>query len=194
MSTSVLAAFSAVVIVAMTAAGVWAFSAAPEIPRIAVHWNFAGEAVAFRTKEFALALPPALAAALSIVMWFLSARLGGHSAKQHRAVWLAGLLALALVHAFFVLAAAGIVTTFGNYTALGPAVFAGVMGNYWAKRSTNRWPGRVLVATCFATFATWILLPGAAAELVLIAGALVAMLTGAVAKRESNDATLNNGT
>lgn len=193
MSTRVLAAFSAVAIAAMTAAGIWALSAAPEITRIAVHWNFAGEAVAFRAKEVALALPPLLAVALSVVMSVLSAR-GDGRAKWPRAVWLAGLLALALVHVFFVLAAAGVVTAFGNYTALGPAVFVGVMGNYWAKRSANRWPGRMLVATCFATFATWILLPGVAAELVFIAGALVAMLTAAVPKRAPDDATLNNGT
>jgi len=194
MSTKALAAFSVVVIVAMAAAGMWAWAAAPEISRIAVHWNFAGEAVAFRTKEIALASPALLAAALSTLMWFLSASAADHRAKRYRAIWLAGLLALALVHVFFVLAAAGIVTHFGNYTVLGPAVFVGVMGNYLAKRSANRWPGRLLVLTTFATFATWTLVPGVAAELVFIAGTLIAMLALFAAKNASGSETLDNGT
>jgi hypothetical protein len=90
------------------------------------------------------------------------------------------------VHTFLVLNAAGIATPFGNYTAIGPAAFLGVMGNYIAKGAAagtaTRWAGRILVLTSIAVFAVWAAIPGPAAEVVLGAGALIAGLAVAMGK------------
>ena len=188
---------SAASIAAMTAASVWAWSAASHITELAVHWNLSGEAVAFRSKEVALSLAPVTAALLSVALAFAigSAPAGDPWAKRVRAAWIAGLLAAALVHVFIVLAAAGMVTTFGNYTALPPAVFAGVGGNYMAKggRAWQRRAGRMLVVTSFATFATWLLVPGPAAEIVLVIGAPLAFLVSSLFGDHANGTAPSNG-
>lgn len=188
---------SAISIAAMVAASVWAWSAAPQITEIAVHWNLSGEAVAFRSKEVALSLAPVTAALLSVALAFAtgSAPAGDQWAKRVRAAWFAALLAAALVHVFIVLAAAGMVTKFGNYTALPPAVFAGVAGNYMAKggRAWQRRAGRFLVATSFATFATWLLVPGPAAEFVVVIGALVGFLVSSLLGDRANGTASSNG-
>jgi hypothetical protein len=194
MSTKTLMILSAIIVAVMGVVGVWAWSAAPEISRIAVHWNFAGEAVAYRAKETVLAAPPLLTLAFSILMSIVtSSATGGNGAKRNRAIWIGGLLALSLVYVFFVLASAGIVTEFGNYTALAPATFLGVIGNYLAKGSTQRWPGRLMVLTCLATFATWILIPGAAAELVFVAGAVASAVAIAASRNDADGASADNG-
>lgn len=188
MSNKVRMTLSMALIALMLAASAWAWFAAPQITQIAVHWNFSGEAVAYRSKEVALALAPAAALVLTLVMALASGGSSGSDvqSKRFRAFWTAGLFALALVHTFLVLNAAGIATTFGNYTALGPAAFLGVMGNYIAKGAVagtaTRWAGRILVLTSIAVFVVWAAIPGPAAEVVLGAGVLIAVLAVAMGR------------
>lgn len=196
MSMRALTVISIVAVLAMAAASVWAFGIAPQITQIAVHWNMAGEAVAYRSKDVVLIGPPAIALVMSLVFAVI-ARGAEVRGRALRAMWLAGLLALGAVHVFFVLSAAGYVQAFGNYTALFPAVFLGVIGNYLTKRGfgeesanapSRRWLGRMLVLTSLATIATWFLLPGTASEFVLIGGgvllAIVAVLFGGTRREE----------
>jgi hypothetical protein len=206
MSTRTLLIISAAVILAMAAASLWAFGAAPQVTQIAVHWNLAGEAVAYRSKDIALIAPPAIALILALVFATIS-RGSDVRGRALRAMWLAGLLSLGAVHAFLVLSAAGFVQTFGNYTALFPAVFIGVMGNYLAKRGDSdergsgplahaparRWLGRLLVLTAVATVATWFVVPGAASEVVLVAGGLGSALIFALVGSSRRDTAHGNG-
>jgi hypothetical protein len=185
---------SLIVIVLMAAASVWAFTVLPQLTQIPVHWNLAGEAVAFRSKEVLLIGTPAIAALLTLVFAVMTRGNGDISGKMLRAVWAGGVLSLAAVHVFFVLSAAGMVHAFGNYTALFPAVFLAVIGNYLSKRGSGdeqgtgsfshgparRWMGRLLVLTGIATAATWALVPGPTSELVLIAGGLGSALVGTI--------------
>lgn len=197
MSIRAMSVFGTVSIAAMAAASVWAWAAAPEISQIAVHWNLSGEAVAYRSKEVALTLAPGIALALSIAMAAMTGRAdaGDVWSKRARAVWFAGLLALSALHVFLVLAAAGLITVFGNYTALPPAVFIGVMGNYMVKGGTTqqRATGRLLVLTSLATIATWGVVPGPAAELVIVAGTPLSMVLGLLFKVAPENASLQNG-
>jgi len=199
MSVRALSIIGVLIALAMAAASVWAYGVVPQITQIAVHWNMAGEAVAYRSKDVVLFGPPAVAFILSLV-FSLIARGGDVSGRALRAMWLAGLLALGAVHVFFVLSAVGYVQSFGNYTALFPAVFIGVIGNYLAKRGfgndesanspARRWLGRMLVLTSLATVATWFTVPGTASELVLIAGgvgsAIIAALFGVSRRGEQH--------
>src|SRR6185436_14395546 len=102
MSTRALSIISIVVVLAMAAASVWAYGVAPQITQIAVHWNMAGEAVAYRSKDMVLFGPPVIALVLSLLFAAIARgpEVGG---RALRAMWLAGLLALGAVHVFFVL-------------------------------------------------------------------------------------------
>lgn len=82
MSNKVRMTLSMTLIALMVGAGVWAWFAAPQITQIAVHWNFSGEAVAYRSKEVALALAPAAALVLTLVMALAS---GGSSGSEYKA-------------------------------------------------------------------------------------------------------------
>jgi len=197
MTARAISLLSIALIGVMAAASAWAWFAAPETSQIAVHWNLSGKAVAFRSKEFALALAPGIALALSFVMAIMMWRTDKADiwAKRLRAAWLAGLLALALLHVFLVLAAASLVTVFGNYTALPPAVFLGIMGNYMAKGGTaaQKRTGRLLVFSSLATLVTWVFVPGPAAEIVIVVLAPLSMIVGGLFGRSPRDATLDNG-
>jgi hypothetical protein len=195
MSTRTYLIFSALVTVAMAAASAWAYTAAPQIVQIPVHWNLAGEAVSFRSKDVVLIAPPVIAAVLSLVLALMTRGAIDVRGKMLRAVWLGGLFSLAAVHTFLVLGAAGLVHAFGNYTALFPAVFLTVIGNYLTKRGfgasapagllagerSRRWLGRSLVVTGGATIVSWFIWPGAVSELVLVAGGLGSVLIAIIA-------------
>ncbi|MEJ1969276.1 MAG: SdpI family protein [Rhizomicrobium sp.] len=146
MNIRIPAIVSAVLILAMLAAGAYAWVLLPPDARIAVHWDAAGRVNGFAHKPFALIFGPALAAALGAVFAVIP-RIEPRkfnlaaSAKFYGAAWIGTIAVLAVAHGLIVVTALHVAVDVGAVVAGSLSVLFIVIGNYLGKSRPNFFAG-----------------------------------------------------
>jgi uncharacterized membrane protein len=133
---------SLILIAAMAAVSAWGWFALPDAVRLASHWSMNGEVNGTMSKTSGLLLMPAIALGLTLVL-ALVPRVEPRrsnllaSRKAFFALWIGGIIVLAVVHAAIVLAAMGFDTDAPGTLMVFVALMIGVGGNYLGKVRPN---------------------------------------------------------
>lgn len=198
---------STVLIVAMIAASVWAWSAIAPDAQLPIHWDVQGHANGFAPKPVALGFAPAFALVLTALfaLWpRVEPRRINLAASRYpyAAGWIGAVGILAAIHVIVVMEALGKVLNVGSATLAAVSVLLIVLGNFLGKsranffvgvrtpwslssdlswEKSNRICGWLMVLTGLAVLTALISGPFDVAVFVMIVGAAGSALTGAVA-------------
>lgn len=133
---------SAILIAAMAAMSAWAWRVLPDGIRLASHWGMDGRVNGTMSKTTGLVLAPAIALGLSLVLALvprIEPRRGSIEAsrKAFFALWIGGLVVLAVMHAAVLLAAMGFDADVPGVLMVFVALTIAVAGNYMGKVRPN---------------------------------------------------------
>lgn len=197
---------SAILIAAMAAVSAWGWLALPEGARLASHWGMDGQVNGTMSKTTGLVMAPAVALGLALVLALVprvEPRRGSIEAsrKAFFALWIGGLIVLAVMHAAIVLAAMGFDTDVPGTLMVFVALMIAVAGNYlgkvrpnffigvrtpWTLSSDLSWEkshrvmGRLFVFSAIAALATRFAISTQAGFIVLAATLTASALVGIV--------------
>lgn len=134
--------FSALVILVMGAASLWAYTQLPPDAQIPVHWGMDGEPDRYGGKFEALGAIPLVSLGLCLLLAVIPAIEPrgmnlARSRKPYMAVWAATLILMGVLHGAIILTAMGHSIQMGRVVLIGVGLLFVIVGNYLPKVQSN---------------------------------------------------------
>lgn len=197
---------SAVIVAAMTALSLWAWTQLPDGTPIAIHWNADGQPNGFVRAPLGLFMAPAMTALIAAIFAAIPSieprRLNlARSVKFYRAIWIAVIALLAFTHGIGLYAALHggvrpgnlvlgavslLILVTGNYLGKTRSMFLGGIRTPWTLTSEYSWQrthsiaGKLFVVAGAIGFVAAIALPSDAASHVFLTTLAIAVVLSVV--------------